>query len=418
MVDEQKGMLMRRRIAEAAVVLVVGTMGVLAACSDDSTDPAPPSSSGGEGSQGGSAGEGPDPGAGSDGNGGSPVSAGGDGNPGGSPSDGGAPAGNAGAPTSNAGEGATPAEGGAGGNDIGPPDLIVKTGGPWPDSFTGSCSSTSAAIPCPQLDDPLFGQDGNYRINVPTYTSTVDTITDAVTGLMWQRKPEVASKTQVNAAAYCDALSLAAYDDWRLPTRLEYVTLLDEGLPNGFAVPPVVPTDSIGTQWTASATGRAADNYFAVRDEDGKINVADAATPYTARCVRGPALTGALTVGVDSVIDSMTNLEWQRTALEDEEHDWQEALGYCESLTHASKSDWRLPNIKELLTIIDETALTPPVVDAASFGDGSASRYWSSTPAPSFSNERFAVTLETGFGTPSDLKMTEFAAARCVRTPD
>jgi hypothetical protein len=235
---------------------------------------------------------------------------------------------------------------------------------------------------------------------------------------MWQLRPEVTSKTQVKAVAYCDTLSLAGHDDWRLPTRLEYVTLLDEGLPNGFAVPPLVPADSTGTQWTASATARAANNFFVVQDELGSINVAAADTPYTGRCVRGAPLTGSLSVGVDTVLDSKTNLEWQRSALEDKDRDWQEALAYCEALTHATKSDWRLPSIKELLTIVDETALEPPVVDAAAFGDSSATRYWSSTPALSFSSERFAFAVETAFGLTSDVKMTESAAARCVRTPD
>jgi hypothetical protein len=411
-------MLMRRPLAEAAVVVVVAAMGLLAACGDDVADPPPSSASAGEASQGGSsAGEAAEPAAGSDGKAGSPASTGGEGNLGGSPGEGGAASGDAGAPAGNAGAGAIPAEGGSGGV-AGPPDLIVKTGGPWPDSLTGSCSSTSKLIPCPQFDDPLFGQDGSYRINVPSYTSTANTISDAVTALMWQLEPEVASKTQVGAVAYCDALSLAGHDDWRLPTRLEYVTLLDQGRPNGFAVPPGVPASSTGTQWTASATGRAADNFFTVQDEQGSINVAGAATPYTARCVRGPALTGTLSVGVDTVFDSMTNLEWQRTALEDEDRDWQEALAYCESLTHAAKSDWRLPSIKELLTIVDESALDAPVVDATSFGDSSAARYWSSTPARGSPSERFAFALETGFGLTPDVKMTEFAAARCVRTPD
>jgi hypothetical protein len=410
--------LMRRRIAEAVAALMLGTMAPLVACGDDSAAPPPSGASAGEASHGGSsAGEAAEPAAGTDGNGGAPATTGGEGNRAGSPGEGGAPTGDAGAPTASAGEGAAVGGAGSGGSDVGPPDLIVKTGGPWPDSFTGSCSSASQAVPCPQLDDPLFGQDGSYRINVPTYASTVNTITDSVTGLTWQLEPEAASKTQASALSYCDALSLAGHDDWRLPTRLEYISLLDEGRPNGFAVPPIVPADSTGTQWTASATGRAPNNFFVVQDDHGRINVATAASSGTARCVRGPALNGALTVGVDTVTDSMTNLEWQRTALDDADRDWQGALAYCESLTHASKTDWRLPSIKELLTIVDEAAIAPPVVDAASFGESSAARYWSSTPAPSFLSERFAFALDTGFGTTSDLKMTEFAAARCVRTP-
>ena len=314
---------MRRRIAEAAVVLVVGTMGSLTACGDDNADPAPPSSSAGK--------------AGSGGKGNQGGSSAGDRHgpqrwyrrerrlvesrsgvraiPGGSPGNGGATTGDGGTATGNGGEGATPAsDAGAGGGDVGPPDLIVKTGGPWPDSFTGSCSSSSKAIPCPQLDDPLFGQDGNYRINVPTYASTVNTMTDSVTGLMWQLKPEVTSKTQVNAVAYCDALSLAGHDDWRLPTRLEYVTMLDEGLPEWLRRAARVPADSDRNAVDRLGHGQSRWQLLHRPRRAGQCQRRRADTPYTARCVRGPALSGTLSVGVDTVLDTMTNLEWQRTA--------------------------------------------------------------------------------------------------------
>jgi hypothetical protein len=146
--------------------------------------------------------------------------------------------------------------------------------------------------------------------------------------------------------------------------------------------------------------------------------VAVSDTKHSARCVRGPALSGTLTIGTDTVVDSMTGLEWQRTSLDDTARSWQAALRYCETLSHADRGDWRLPSIKELVTLVDETAAIAPIIDAASFGASKASRYWSSTPAMTFSNERVAFTLDAGIGYTPIIKMTETAAARCVRTAD
>jgi hypothetical protein len=417
---------MRRRVAETVVVAVLGALGSLVACGDDDDDSAGPSAgSGGELNEAGSAaGEGASApvGGGESSQGGSPSGSGGTDNAGGVPEAGGSsPSGDAGSPVNlggGAGETSTGDAGAAGAAPVLLPDLIIRTGGPWPDSLTGRCSTPSKAIPCPQSDDPFFGQDGTYRINVPTYSSTVSTLTDSVTGLAWQINPETVTKTQADALGYCAELSLGGQDDWRLPTRLEYVTMLDEGLPGGFAVPTQIPSGTTGIKWTASASGMSASDFFVVEDDFGRFNVAGSESKYRARCVRGPALAGTLTVGTDTVIDSMTELEWQRTSLDDGDRSWAEALDYCETLTHATKDDWRLPNVKELVTIVDETATVAPAIDEASFGDSDASRYWSSTPAMTFLEERFAFTLDTSFGSTPIIKMTDAAAARCVRSAD
>lgn len=416
---------MGRRVAETVVALLLGALGSLVGCGDDDDDSGGPNAASGGGgmlNEGGSAaGEGASApfGGGESSPGGARSGDGGDDN--GGAAGGSGPNGEAGSPTNLGGLGGETSSGDAGAAGAPPvvlPDLIIRTGGPWPDSLTGSCSTPSKAIPCPQSDEPYFGQDGTYRINVPSYSSTVSTLTDSVTGLMWQREPESLTKTQAKAVEYCAELSLGGHDDWRLPTRLEYVTMLDAGLPGGFAVPTLIPSGTTGIQWTASASGRSASNFFVVHDAFGSVNVAGSASTNRARCVRGPALAGTLAVGTDTVVDSMTQLEWQRTSLDDGNRTWAEALDYCEALTHATKDDWRLPNVKELVTIVDETASAAPVVDEASFGDGSASRYWSSTPAMTFSDERVAFTLDTSFGSTPIISMTDAAAARCVRTSD
>jgi hypothetical protein len=58
------------------------------------------------------------------------------------------------------------------------PHPIVDTG-------QTACYDNYRQIPCPAKDTSFWGQDGNYRINPPSYRDNGDgTVTDLVTGLM------------------------------------------------------------------------------------------------------------------------------------------------------------------------------------------------------------------------------------------
>jgi len=57
-------------------------------------------------------------------------------------------------------------------------------------------------------------------------TSVEGIVTDNVTGLIWQKEPASFSVTQKDAANVCKALNLGGHTDWRLPSRLELVSLL------------------------------------------------------------------------------------------------------------------------------------------------------------------------------------------------
>ncbi|WP_111980407.1 DUF1566 domain-containing protein [Algibacillus agarilyticus] len=58
---------------------------------------------------------------------------------------------------------------------------------------------------------------------------------------------------------------------------------------------------------------------------------------------------------------------------------WQEALQYADNIEYADYTDWRLPNIKELMSIIERQCSTP-ALNTAIFNDGLSERYWSNTP--------------------------------------
>jgi pimeloyl-ACP methyl ester carboxylesterase len=80
--------------------------------------------------------------------------------------------------------------------------------------------------------------------------------------------------------------------------------------------------------------------------------------------------------GNGTVTDSKTGLMWQQA--EPGYMTWGSALSYCEDLSLGGHSDWRLPNIKELESITDDTRLNP-AIDTNFFPNAVASNYWSST---------------------------------------
>ncbi len=72
-----------------------------------------------------------------------------------------------------------------------------------------------------------------------------------------------------------------------------------------------------------------------------------------------------------TVTDNCTGLMWQKDTADingdgtysgEDIVEWYEALQYCESLELAGHSDWRLPNIKELESIVDYGRYEPSTV--------------------------------------------------------
>ena len=53
------------------------------------------------------------------------------------------------------------------------------------------------------------------------------TITDTITGLMWQKQDDGSSRNWLSAISYCEGLSFAGYDDWRLPNIKELDSIVD-----------------------------------------------------------------------------------------------------------------------------------------------------------------------------------------------
>jgi hypothetical protein len=84
-------------------------------------------------------------------------------------------------------------------------------------------------------------------------------------------------------------------------------------------------------------------------------------------------------IGNGIVRDNVTGLEWQQTTAPGT-YNWDGALAYCDNLTLGSYSDWRLPTVKELSTLVDSSCPYPgPTINMTYFPNTQASLYWSST---------------------------------------
>jgi Protein of unknown function (DUF1566) len=82
-----------------------------------------------------------------------------------------------------------------------------------------------------------------------------------------------------------------------------------------------------------------------------------------------------------SYTDNATGLMWQQ-ANSCSGLDWENALGYADSSTLAGYADWRLPNIKELQSIVDYTR-SPSASDEANLGPAIDTDFFQITELPS-----------------------------------
>jgi hypothetical protein len=283
----------------------------------------------------------------------------------------------------------------------------------WPDSTTTYCSTGTALAACPSSPS---GQDGDYLIHVPTFTVDTNTVIDPITGLVWQRSPPFTAITQANAAAYCDGLSLAGADDWRLPTRLELVSIIDTGEtlpPFDHTAFPGIPQNS--AFWTSTSLAGSAGNSWTIGTNYPSLGAYPdtTSTAMLVRCVRGgPAFMGTFSVVGSSVFDSRTNLFWQGD-IAGSTMTWSNAIAYCEGLSLDGHDDWRLPSHKELASIVDDTVTNPAI--SSLFTMRPASSFWSSSACSNFTTEGYTVDFTQGVSTTSDA-FTSTHSVRCVRS--
>jgi hypothetical protein len=268
---------------------------------------------------------------------------------------------------------------------------------PIVDTAQAYCYDTRTAIEFPKPGNPYYGQDAQYLANPPSYKVNNDgTVSDNVTGLMWQQNPGN-KKTYAEAVAGASKCRTGGYKDWRLPTIKELYSLIQlNGIdpdprstdPSGLV--PFIDTTVFNFQYGKKADGdRIIDSQYAsstlyvsttmggnktmfgVNFADGRIKgypVGDSRRrkTYYVLYVRGNPNYGKNQFknnGDGTIADVATGLTWMKSD-SGKGMDWPSALKYAENMKLAGYSDWRLPSAKELQSIIDYTR-SPDTTDSA-----------------------------------------------------
>ena len=112
------------------------------------------------------------------------------------------------------------------------------------------------------------------------------TVSDTMTGLVWQQGLSPGTQNRVDSAAYCDALTTSG-GGWRLPTVLELSSLLDDTRTAPTIDPVYFPGTPLERFWTATGvSAEPAVGYF-VDFNDGSLDWVLLTNPGNrARCVR------------------------------------------------------------------------------------------------------------------------------------
>ena len=289
---------------------------------------------------------------------------------------------------------------------------------------------------------PYYGADATITGNTLKYNDNGDgTITDLNTGLTWQQTPNFKRMSFDEAKEYCQNLEVGGYDDWRLPTIKELYSLAKfdgEIIPGGEST-PYIDTDYFdfkydrlifAGQYFSSTVyvKNGVQNYdkhgslqgvFGFNFADGHIKSYETGywfdgTKITkadnvmlpgcyVRAVRSSTTLYDMNYtdnGDSTVTDKSTGLMWaQNDSVE--RMDWLEALAYANKSKLAGYSDWRLPNVKELQSLVDYEKKSFPAINtdffnmtAESFETADDRAYfWTSTTQGDFKNTACYVSF-------------------------
>ncbi len=306
------------------------------------------------------------------------------------------------------------------------------TGYPIVGTNQSTAFDNATEISKPGIGDAFFGQNANYPGTTPRYEDNGDgTVTDMVTGLMWQQTLDHNGDGSIDYAdklTYDEILALpetdvtAGYTDWRVPTIKEQYSLMDfsgrdisgyEGTSTD-DLNPFINTSVFGFAYgdteagerlidvqcasTNVSVGNTFEMVFGVNFADGRIKgygttMMGQAKVFNYLLVRGKSDYGINNLSTNAngtLTDAATQLMWMQDD-SGEGMSWEAALSYAEGKEYAGYSDWRLPDVKELQSIVDysrspqstNSAAIDPLFNCTSItneaGEADFPFFWSST---------------------------------------
>ncbi len=273
------------------------------------------------------------------------------------------------------------------------------------DTSQTRCFDNTTLITAPTSGQAFYSQDAQFAGTQPSYTKSGDglTVKDNHTGLTWQKSFATNSDGSVNKMTLAqakthitalNAVNYCGYSDWRLPTIKELYSLITfAGIdPSGYTgtdtsvLTPFINRTYFDFAYGSTANGgRIIDmNYasstayvyhtmasspaqFGVNFADGRIKgysldmswSGPGVSAFPVQLVRG-AVYGAndfVENGDATITDRASGLMWTKGDSA-KGLNWQEALAWAQTKNtenYLGHSDWRLPNAKELQSIVDYT---------------------------------------------------------------
>jgi hypothetical protein len=246
-----------------------------------------------------------------------------------------------------------------------------------------------------ETNSVFYGQDACYTGNTPEYSNNEDgTVSDLITGLMWQQTCDHNSDGSIDSKdklSYKEIITCASkantggYTDWRVPTCKELYSLMmfsgrDISTYQGTQTDKLrafINTNYFGFNYGNSKDGEqltdvqcasanlilgcAKETVFGVNFAEGRIkgyetSVMGQTKRFNYLLVRGNTSYGKNSFSNNkngTITDKSTGLMWMQDDYGS--MNWQEALVYAENSEYGGYSDWRLPNAKELQSIVDYT---------------------------------------------------------------
>ena len=146
-----------------------------------------------------------------------------------------------------------------------------------------------------QVESYHSGDDGAYRKGrSPGYADNPDgTVTDSATGLVWAKDGDEAgcnfgAQTDWDAAIdWAEGLDFAEQTDWRLPNRIELMSLVDHGAHQPSIDVAHFPHAKSSNYWSSTTFAYETGSAFVVIFDVGSTGAFNKQSAYCVRAVRG-----------------------------------------------------------------------------------------------------------------------------------
>ena len=245
-------------------------------------------------------------------------------------------------------------------------------------------------------------------------------VRDDVTGLIWQNFVQNSTHQDITTD---DSAELCGLTGWRLPTIEELRSIV-----NYAASYPALDDD----YFSAVADGHssyyfwsstlhqfypASNDYLQINFEVGRSTYSADDNSASYMLVNSSANPDYLLErwsndrytdnGDGTVNDTYTQLTWMRCSLGQTwntssqscdgtmaDYSWSAALNQAAKSTYAGHEDWRLPNMKELASLVEHTSNSPAINSEIFPSMDDSSNFWSATPDKSLSSYSWTINFD------------------------